>query len=84
MNYESYIEKLMQHYTSAPYMPEVRAAKEDFFERAGTFDEASLDFELKMAQFTDWYLFIRKMDKTVPGSREIQIDSRVFYTEIHL
>lgn len=74
MNYEAIIEKLMQHYTSKPYMPEVEAAKEDFFERAGTFDEASLDFELKMAQFTDWYLFTRKMDSTGRVAIETVLD----------
>ncbi|MGE3681634.1 MAG: hypothetical protein AB7G93_07905 [Bdellovibrionales bacterium] len=62
MNYEPFIEKLMQHYTGGNYLTEVKAAKEDFFERAGTFDEASVDFELKMAQFTDWYLFTRRME----------------------
>lgn len=59
MNYEPYIEKLMQHYTSPKYIKEVSLAKEDFFDWAGTFDESSLDFELKMSQFTDWYLFVR-------------------------
>jgi hypothetical protein len=74
MNYEPMIEKLMQHYTSAKYMPEVRAAKDDFTERAGTFDEASLDFELKMAQFTDWYLFTRKMESTGLTAIEMVLD----------
>lgn len=67
MNYEPLIEKLMQHYTGPDYMREVEAAKGDFFERAGTFDEASVDFELKMAQFTDWYLFTRKMESGRSG-----------------
>lgn len=74
MNYEPLIEKLMQHYTSSLYMPEVESAKIDFFERAGTFDEASLDFELKMAQFTDWYLFIRKMDTSGRSGIEMVLD----------
>lgn len=60
MNYEPFIERLMQHYTGPSYLTEVKASKEDFFEKAGSFDEASTDFELKMAQFTDWYLFTRK------------------------
>lgn len=71
MNYEPFIEKLMQHYTSAKYMDEVTAAKEDFFDRAGTFDEGSFDFELKMAQFTDWYLFVRKM--VLAGNTPVEI-----------
>jgi hypothetical protein len=78
MNYEPLIEKLMQHYTSSKYMPEVRAAKDDFFERAGTFDEASLDFELKMAQFTDWYLFTRKMASTDRTAIEMVLDDSTY------
>lgn len=78
MNYEALIEKLMQHYTAAKYMPEVREAKDDFFERAGTFDEASLDFELKMAQFTDWYLFTRKMDSTGFTAIEMVLDDPAY------
>jgi hypothetical protein len=79
MNYEPYIEKLMQHYTAAAnYSPEVQAAKEDFFERAGTFDEASLDFELKMAQFTDWYLFTRKMTSTGRVAIETVLDDPTY------
>lgn len=78
MNYEPFIERLMQHYTSAKYLPEVKSAKEDFFEKAGTFDEGSVDFELKMAQFTDWYLFTRKVDNTGRVFIEIVLDDPAF------
>lgn len=74
MSYEVLIERLMQHYTGSRYMPEVQAAKEDFFERAGTFDEGSSDFELKMAQFTDWYLFTRPMEGSGRVSIEMVLD----------
>lgn len=74
MNYEALIEKLMQHYTGKGYLNEVEAAKGDFFERAGTFDEASVDFELKMAQFTDWYLFTRPMQSTGRAAIEMVLD----------
>jgi hypothetical protein len=60
MTYEPYIEKLMQHYTTGPHISEVQAAKDDFFDRAGTFEEGTVDFEVKMAQFSDWYLFTRR------------------------
>ena len=78
MNYEPYIERLMQHYTSPAYLSEVEAAKEDFFEKAGTFDEASLDFELKMAQFVDWYLFTRKMVGSGLSAIEMVLDDAQF------
>ena len=78
MNYEPFIEKLMQHYTGENYLDEVESAKGDFFERAGTFDEASVDFELKMAQFTDWYLFTRPMTKTGSAAIEMVLDDETF------
>ena len=78
MNYEPFIEKLMQHYTGSGYLPEVQSAKEDFFERAGSFDETSVDFELKMAQFTDWYLFTRKMNGSGRVSIEMVLDDPAY------
>lgn len=74
MNYDDLIERLMQHYTGSRYMSEVQAAKEDFFERAGSFDEASNDFESKMAKFTDWYLFTRPMENSGRVSIEMVLD----------
>ena len=74
MNYESYIDKLMQYYTGDDFVSEVEGAKEDFFEKAGSFDEASLDFELKMAQFVDWYLFTRKMSRSGETAIEMVLD----------
>lgn len=78
MNYEPLIEKLMQHYTSSRYAAEVESAKGDFFERAGTFDETSVDFELKMAQFTDWYLFTRPMTTSGRAAIEMVLDDTHF------
>ena len=78
MNYESLVEKLMQYYTGPKFAAEVEAAKGDFFERAGTFDEASVDFELKMAQFTDWYLFTRPMRSSGLSAIEMVLDDAGF------
>lgn len=74
MNYEPYIDRLMQHYTGGRYLNEVTAAKEEFFDKAGTFDEGSMDFEVKMAQFVDWYLFSRPMAKSDKAAIEIALD----------
>jgi hypothetical protein len=78
MNYEPYVEKLMQYYTGPKFLNEVESAKDDFFERAGSFDEASVDFELKMAQFTDWYLFTRKMSGTARAAIEAVLDDPAY------
>lgn len=59
MIYESVIEKLMNHYAGTSFSDEVTDAKREFFDRAGILDEASGDFESKMSQFVDWYLFSR-------------------------
>lgn len=71
MNYEPFVEKIMQHFTSALYVEEVAEAKEDFFKWAGIFDEETSDFEMKMAQFMDWFIFTRPLSryKTSPISR---------------
>lgn len=78
MNYEPFIEKLMQFYTGSKFLSEVKAAKDDFFDKAGTFEEGSQDFELKMSQFTDWYLFTRKMNGTGRVSVEMVLDDPAY------
>jgi hypothetical protein len=78
MNYEPFIDRMMTHYTSGRYLSEVREAKEEFFEKAGAFDEGSVDFELKMAQFVDWYLFTRKMKSTDRVAIEMVLDDTSF------
>jgi hypothetical protein len=78
MNYEALIDRLMQHYTSGRYLNEVQSAKEDFFEKAGAFDEGSADFEPKMAQFVDWYLFTRPMNQTNRVVIEMVLDDPGF------
>lgn len=78
MNYEPYVDRLMQFYTSGRFLNEVQAAKEVFFEKAGAFDERSVDFDLKMAQFVYWYLFTRKMAQTERVVIEMALDDTGF------
>lgn len=78
MNYDPFIEKLMQFYTGSRFLPEVKAAKDDFFEKAGTFEEGSADFEVKMAQFTDWYLFTRRMKGSGRVTVEMVLDEPAY------
>lgn len=70
MNYDGLIEKIMQIYTSADFGDDIREAKGFFSEVAGSFDEASQDFEQKMAQFTDWYVFTRK----IKGTEQVPVE----------
>lgn len=64
MIYEKLIEKLLQHYAGDTYKSEVQEAKKEFFEQAGILDQDSVQFEVRMAQFLDWYLFTREFSTT--------------------
>ena len=59
MKYEAVIENITQSFTSGKYVEEVVQAKVAFHKAAGAFDEESPDFEMKMSQFSDWYVFTR-------------------------
>lgn len=63
MNFENWIERIIQFYTSPNFREDVAEAKNAFQEVAGSFDESSADFESKMAQFTDWYVFNRTLKR---------------------
>lgn len=78
MNYESYIEKLMQHFTGKEFAEEVTSAKKEFHDRAGLFDEGTGDYEMKMSQFSDWFLFIRPFGKIGRSPVEIAATQRAF------
>lgn len=64
MNYDDVVEKLMSAFAGADHAEEVAEAKKEFFDRAGILDETAQDFEMKMAQFVDWYLFSRPLTKS--------------------
>lgn len=55
------IDKLMQFFTEGPFADQVIEARQEFAEKAGAFDQAMDDFEMKMSQFIDWYLFVRPL-----------------------
>lgn len=63
MKYFQLIDELMQFYTDGDYAPDAVVAKNEFFDLAGMFDTQAQGFDLKMAQFSDWYLFSRKLNK---------------------
>jgi hypothetical protein len=63
MMFEEFIERIITFYTSKDFREDVSEGKNLFQETAGNFDEAAADFESKMAQFTDWYVFSRKLKR---------------------
>lgn len=61
MHYDELIERLTLHYTGGAYKDEVARAKHEFFDEAGIVDEENIQFEMRMTQFLEWYLFTRPL-----------------------
>lgn len=61
MTYDTQIEKLLAIFTGPHYARDVQEGKREFFERAGIVDEESSNFETRMSQFLDWFLFSREL-----------------------
>lgn len=61
--YDNLLDKLMQVFTDQKFQGEVEPAKAHFFEGTGFLDEERDDFEMKMLQFADWYLFNYRLEK---------------------
>jgi hypothetical protein len=59
--YEAIIEQLTQKFTGPDFQKEVLEAKREFFTRAGIVDEENVNFETRMSQFLDWYIFSREL-----------------------
>lgn len=78
MMYENLIDRVMQHYTRPEYEEEVGQAKLQFSEWAGAFDETLPNFDLRMAQFSDWYVFGRKLKKVNLTPIEYAVEDHSF------
>lgn len=59
--YQDIMSKILQHFAGDSFKEEVRFAKGEFFDNSGILDEHSENFELRMSQFFDWYLFTREL-----------------------
>lgn len=59
--YNVLMDKILQFFAGEQFQDEIRLAKRDFFDSSSVFDEGSSHFELRMAQFFDWYFFTRKL-----------------------
>ena len=72
--HEELIERLTLHYTGGSYKDEVARAKHEFFDEAGIVDEESAQFEMRMTQFLEWYLFTRPLEgrETAPAKHALQ------------
>lgn len=71
MVFEEVLDRLLTLYTSDQYSDEILRAKVEFFERSiPSVDDDTTQFNLRMSQFLDWYLFTRKL--TAPGLTPIE------------
>jgi hypothetical protein len=64
--YQAQLEQLTSFATSAPFEPEVMAAKADYFSSTGEVFEDDRSFEARMASFLEHYLF----DRVLPDHGE--------------
>lgn len=55
------IDRLITFFTSERFANEVAGAKKEFFDESGVMDEENQDFEMRMTQFLEWYLFTRPL-----------------------
>lgn len=78
MIYEGLIDKLLVHFTGAAYKDQVVDAKRDFFERSSVIDEEDQQFEIRMSQFLDWYLFSRKLIGVLATPVEYALQTKDF------
>jgi hypothetical protein len=62
------IDRLITFFTSDRFQEEVARAKKDFFDESGVMDEENHDFEMRMTQFLEWYLFTRPLSTLSDGS----------------
>lgn len=83
MIFEPLIEKIIQFYTSSNFREDVVEAKNHFQEVAGSFDESAPDFEAKMAQFTDWYVFSRRLKRVGASPIEYCLQDPNYTIEEH-
>ncbi|OFZ19049.1 MAG: hypothetical protein A2Z20_09900 [Bdellovibrionales bacterium RBG_16_40_8] len=76
IKYNQLIDDLMLFYASDDFATEAVTAKNEFFDLAGMFDQQSVNFDLKIAQFTDWYIFFRKLSSLKQTPIEHFVDKR--------
>lgn len=79
MEFEDVLDRLLTLYTSDEYSSEIVQAKVEFFERSiPSVDDDTSQFNLRMAQFLDWYLFTRKLSGPALTPIEFALQDKEF------
>ena len=76
MKYYKPLEKVITHFTTPAYRQEIEFAKRDFFGYLLPSDEDSHQFDIKMSQFLDWYVFDYHLKQTGLTSIEEVMESK--------
>lgn len=61
--YQRYLDPVIEEYSTGDYYREVYNAKLEYFDKAGVVYEDDPEFEQRMCNFVNWYLF----DRDLPG-----------------
>ncbi len=74
--YEELIDRLTTYFTGDTYRDDVAAAKKEFFDEAGIMDEENQQFEMRMTQFLEWFLFTRRLSgpELTPAQYALQLE----------
>jgi hypothetical protein len=79
MIFEEVLDRLLTLYTSDEYSDEILKAKVEFFERSvPSVDDDTAQFNLRMSQFLDWYLFSRKLTGPALSPIEYALQDKQF------
>ncbi len=76
MKYYKPLDKVVTYFTAAVYRQDVEFAKKDFFGYLLPSEEDSHQFDIKMSQFLDWYLFDYHLEQTGLTSIEEVMESK--------
>ncbi len=74
--YEDLIDRLILFFTTERFQADVASGKKEFFDEAGIVDEENQQFEMRMTQFLEWYLFSRKLKDVglTPAQYALQLE----------
>ena len=91
MEYYKPLDKVIAYFTAPAYRQDIELAKKDFFGYLLPSDEDPHQFDIKMSQFLDWYLFDYHLKQTgltsveeVMESKEIQESLKIDENELSL
>lgn len=74
-DYDPLIERMLHYFTGPDFSEEVLRAKAFFFEKTSVLSEDSGDFETRMSQFLDWYIFSRPLSSQ--GETPVQYSLKI-------